>query len=114
MFDLSIALNDKLGALPAMGEALGRSGVSIEGGGAWVMDGLGTAHFLFKDGQTARAALEAKSGASPLRVRIVPWAGESRAARTHPHRRFDAPFFRVLRALCGSLNHLHFRPVAGS
>jgi len=42
-----------------MGEALGRAGVSIEGGGAWVVDGRGVAHFLFEDGRAARAALEA-------------------------------------------------------
>src|SRR5215212_927615 len=42
-----------------MGDALGRAGVSIEGGGAFVVDGRGIAHFLFADGQAARAALEA-------------------------------------------------------
>jgi len=41
-----------------MGEALGRAGVSIEGGGAWVVDGRGAAHFLFEDGAAATAALE--------------------------------------------------------
>src|SRR3990167_8429935 len=34
-------------------------GVSIEGGGAWLADGSGVAHFLFTDGPAARAALEA-------------------------------------------------------
>jgi hypothetical protein len=42
-----------------MGEALGRAGVSVEGGGAWVVDGTGIAHFLFEDGTSARKALEA-------------------------------------------------------
>ncbi len=42
-----------------MGEALGRAGVSIEGGGAWVVGGEGVAHFLFEDGAAARRALEA-------------------------------------------------------
>jgi hypothetical protein len=41
-----------------MGEALGRAGVSIEGGGAWVVGGNGIAHFLFTDGTAARNALE--------------------------------------------------------
>src|SRR5262245_28755188 len=59
MFDLSIALENRPGSLAAMGEALGRAGVSIEGGGAWVVDGAGAAHFLFEDGRAARAALEA-------------------------------------------------------
>jgi hypothetical protein len=56
--DLSIRLEDRPGALAEMGEALGRDGVSIEGGGAWVVDGVGAAHFLFEDGERARAALE--------------------------------------------------------
>jgi hypothetical protein len=42
-----------------MGDALGRAGVSIEGGGAFVVDGQGVAHFLFEDGEAARKALEA-------------------------------------------------------
>jgi hypothetical protein len=42
-----------------MGEALGRAGVSVEGGGAWVVDGNGVAHFLVSDGSAARRALEA-------------------------------------------------------
>jgi hypothetical protein len=33
--------------------------VSIEGGGAWVVNGQGVAHFLFDDGTAARSALEA-------------------------------------------------------
>lgn len=59
MKDLSIALENRPGALAEMGEALGRAGVSVEGGGAFVVDGIGVAHFLFVDGQAARKALEA-------------------------------------------------------
>ena len=59
MTDLAIDLDDHPGALAAMGEALGRAGVSIEGGGAWVVNGRGVAHFLFHDGKAARKALEA-------------------------------------------------------
>ena len=59
MKDLAIALENRPGALAEMGEALGRAGVSIEGGGAWVVDGTGIAHFLFEDGTAARQALEA-------------------------------------------------------
>ncbi len=59
MKDLAIALDDRPGALAEMGEALGRAGVSIEGGGAWVVNGAGVAHFLFADGSAARLALEA-------------------------------------------------------
>lgn len=58
MFDLEIHLDDQPGALAAMGRALGAAGVSVEGGGAWVVDGRGIAHFLFHDGRAARRALE--------------------------------------------------------
>jgi hypothetical protein len=59
MTDLSIALENRPGALAEMGEALGRAGVSVEGGGAWVVGGTGVAHFLFEDAVAARKALEA-------------------------------------------------------
>jgi len=59
MKDLKIALQNHPGALAEMGDALGRAGVSIEGGGAWVVNGQGVAHFLFEDGAAARRALEA-------------------------------------------------------
>jgi hypothetical protein len=59
MKDLAIDLDNRPGALAEMGEALGRAGVSVEGGGAWVVDGRGVAHFLFVDGTAARKALEA-------------------------------------------------------
>jgi hypothetical protein len=68
--DVSMRLDDRPGALAEMGEALGRAGVSIEGGGAWVVDGSGTAHFLFADGDAARRALEA-AGIEVLTVREV-------------------------------------------
>jgi hypothetical protein len=59
MKDLEIALENRPGALAEMGDALGRAGVSIEGGGAFVVNGQSVAHFLFEDGVAARAALEA-------------------------------------------------------
>ena len=59
MKDLAILLEDRPGALAEMGAALGRAGVSIEGGGAFAVDGRGIAHFLFEDAGAARAALEA-------------------------------------------------------
>ena len=59
MKDLAIALENRPGTLAAMGEALGRAGVSVEGGGAFVVQGEGVAHFLFQDGSAARRALEA-------------------------------------------------------
>jgi len=59
MKDLTIALENRPGALAEMGDALGRAGVSVEGGGAFVVSGDGVAHFLFEDGAAARRALEA-------------------------------------------------------
>ena len=59
MKDLTLELDDRPGTLATIGEVLGRAGVSIEGGGAWVMAGRGVAHFLFADAGAARGALEA-------------------------------------------------------
>lgn len=59
MKDLGIELADRPGALADMGEALGRAGVSVEGGGVFVANGVGVAHFLFVDGRAAREALDA-------------------------------------------------------
>ena len=59
MRDLTLRLEHRPGALAELGEALGRSGVSIEGGGAFAVDGQGIAHFLVADAERARAALEA-------------------------------------------------------
>lgn len=70
MKDLTIVLDDRPGALAEMGEVLGRAAVSVEGGGAWVVDGQGVAHFLFDDGTAARSALEA-AGIRVLDVRDV-------------------------------------------
>lgn len=58
MKDLAIRLQNKPGALAQMGEVLAEANVSIEGGGAWVVDEAGIAHFLFKDAARARKALE--------------------------------------------------------
>ncbi len=70
MKDLAIALDNRPGALADMGDALGRAGVSVEGGGAFVVNGQGVAHFLFNDGAGARNALEA-AGISVLEEREV-------------------------------------------
>ena len=71
MQDVSILLENRTGSLAEMGEALGRSGVSIEGGGAWIVDGKGAAHFLFTDGDVARTALEAAIRVLEVRDVIV-------------------------------------------
>jgi hypothetical protein len=70
MKDLSIVLENRPGALAEMGEALGRAGVSVEGGGTFVSNGDGIAHFLFTDGAAARQALEA-AGIRVLAVKEV-------------------------------------------
>lgn len=70
MQDVSIRLANTCGALAAMGEALAHAGISIEGGGAWVVGDSGAAHFLFADGTAARRALEA-AGIEVLQVRDV-------------------------------------------
>ena len=70
MKDLAIALANRPGALAEMGDALGRAGVSIEGGGAFVVNGEGVGHFLFADGTAARNALEA-AGITVLAEREV-------------------------------------------
>jgi hypothetical protein len=70
MKDLAIALDNRPGALADMGEALGKAGVSVEGGGAWVVSGKGVAHFLFEDGTAARQALE-KAGIKVVAEREV-------------------------------------------
>jgi hypothetical protein len=59
MKDLTIALENRPGALAEVAEALGRAGISIEGGGAWVVNGSCVAHFLVEDEAGAPPALEA-------------------------------------------------------
>jgi len=58
LYDLSIELDDRPGSLATLGESLGRAGVSVEGGGVFVTNGIGVAHFLFTDPDGARTALE--------------------------------------------------------
>jgi hypothetical protein len=59
MYDLTIRLENQPGALAAMSEALGAAGISIEGGGAFVIGKQAVAHFLFDDGPRAQRVLEA-------------------------------------------------------
>lgn len=60
MKDLEIRLRNIPGALAEMGEALATAGVSVEGGGAWIVGDNGSAHFLFEDTVAARKTLEEK------------------------------------------------------
>jgi hypothetical protein len=60
MRDIALKLENRPGALAEMGEALGKAGVSVEGGGAFALDGrTGIAHFLVEDAAAAREALTA-------------------------------------------------------
>ena len=59
MKDLAVRLPHRPGALAELGEALGAAGVSIEGGGAFAVDGAGVADFLVDDALRARQALDA-------------------------------------------------------
>jgi len=60
MKDLEIHLDNRPGALAEMGEALSGAGISVEGGGVWVVNNTGIAHFLFEDAAAAQMALEKK------------------------------------------------------
>ena len=70
MKDLTIQLENRPGSIADMGEVLGNAGVSVEGGGAWVVNNVGIAHFLFADGHAAKEALEA-AGIKVLAVNDV-------------------------------------------
>ena len=70
MKDVTIHLEHRPGALADMGEALGKAGVSVEGGGAFLVSGVGVAHFLVEDGEAATRALEA-AGIGVIAVRDV-------------------------------------------
>lgn len=59
MKNLCMSLVNRPGALADVGESLGRAGVSIEGGGMFVVDDRGIANFLVDDGDTGRQALHA-------------------------------------------------------
>lgn len=58
MFDVEIHLTNEPGQLALMGESLGAAGISVEGGGMWLVDGVGVAHFLVDDSNAATDALE--------------------------------------------------------
>ncbi len=65
--DVQVLLDHRPGALAEFGEVLGQAGVSLEGGGAFVHDEVGVAHFLVDDGPAAARVL----GAAGLRVVVV-------------------------------------------
>lgn len=70
MKDLEIRLDNRPGTLAKMGEVLGAAGVSLEGGGVFVHQGQGWAHFLVEDAAAGQKAL-AQAGIEVLRVNEV-------------------------------------------
>ncbi|MEO1652726.1 MAG: amino acid-binding ACT domain-containing protein [Bacteroidota bacterium] len=60
MRDLQIILKNEPGELARMGEILGQAQVSLEGGGVFVHDNRGLAHFLVEDAEKGKDALEAQ------------------------------------------------------
>lgn len=58
MKDLQILLKNEQGELARMGEILGNANVSLEGGGVFVYNNTGVAHFLVEDAEKGKKALE--------------------------------------------------------
>ena len=56
--DLTIELDEKVGTVAAAAEALGKSGVNIEGICGFVVGGKGVGHVLVADAAKARQALQ--------------------------------------------------------
>ena len=57
--DLTVILEDRLGELARVGEALGKAGMNIEGICGVTAEGKGIVHILVQDALKARRALEA-------------------------------------------------------
>ena len=58
MKDLQIILSNEPGELARMGEILGKANVSLEGGGVFVHENIGVAHFLVEEAERGKAVLE--------------------------------------------------------
>jgi hypothetical protein len=71
MKDLEIVLENRSGALADMGETLAAQGISIEGGGAWVVDSKVVMHFLVEDAATSKRVLEEKGFAVTINEVLV-------------------------------------------
>lgn len=59
MKDLTVILEDRLGELARVGEALGKAGMNIEGICGVTAEGRGIVHILVQDAIKARRAMEA-------------------------------------------------------
>ena len=60
MRDVAIQLENRPGSLAELGETLEEAGISIEGGGGFIFEGRGMAHFLFENGDTVCRVLTEK------------------------------------------------------
>ncbi|WP_417360829.1 amino acid-binding ACT domain-containing protein [Galbibacter sp.] len=58
MKDLEILLENKLGELARLGKILGENNISLEGGGTFQNEEFCIAHFLVKEPEAAKFALE--------------------------------------------------------
>lgn len=56
--DLTLELEDRVGTVAAVAEALGKAGVNIEGFSVFTVGGKGVAHVLVADSGNARQALQ--------------------------------------------------------
>ena len=57
MQDIEISLENKPGTLALMGETLGKSNISLEGGGVFQHGDVSIAHFLVEEAQRAKEEL---------------------------------------------------------
>jgi len=70
MKDLEIILKNKPGQLALLGETLGESKISLEGGGVFQNGDAAIAHFLVEDAEKAKEELE-KVGITVLKINNV-------------------------------------------
>ena len=56
--DLTVILEDRPGTMAAMGEALGKAGINVDGLCGFPCEGRGVGHILVEDAAGARRALE--------------------------------------------------------
>ena len=59
MYDIEIHMTNQPGQLALMGDTLGAEGLSVEGGGMFLVNGVGVAHFLVQNSTAATDALTA-------------------------------------------------------
>lgn len=58
MYDVELQIPNQPGELAKMGHALAAVDISVEGGGMFLAHGVGVAHFLVANADTARSALQ--------------------------------------------------------